>query len=481
MRRKLVTSSISLAVILAMSSAFILPDIPCPAPDPCHCHQTVVDCNNKSLQTIVTFKYINIDSFDTLDYGGNMLTSLPAASFSELSLTALYINDNNISHVHEMAFHGHEKYLLILNLANNDLTTLPVALARLRVIKVLDVSGNPIFVYPHIKDSLPQTPKEQDSAVLSLLGDSLEEFSFGHTSALIEWPDTLRHLQQLRVLKIIGSDIDLLFKGSFDGFTYTLKSLTFQYANLKQVPTAIASLKQLEELHFDHNQFAEGDKIIINETFKGIGSTLKVLSLEYSNFKHFPSAIRFLSNLKNLSLEGNDFIYISDESVFDLKQTKVSFLNLRKCGLKRTPGSISALKTLETLDLSFNDIVTIEYGDIQNLPLLKNLSYRANPIKYISPSTFNELVALTYLDLSETSLTYLSEGILNLKNIQILDLTNTRMDCTCDMFWVKRWMNSLETGIRIDGNCETIDSLIQEYLNKRIPKCPDYISLDKNN
>lgn len=466
-----------LAVFMTSSSGFVISSTQCPAPEPCLCHGIVIDCRNKGLDTIPSFKYKNVDAFKTLDMGGNRLTDLPPSAFSELSLTSIYLDNNNISKVHEMAFHGHEKELVVLNLANNNLQQLPIAVGRLGVIKILDISGNPIDSSPHI-DAKNKTVDGLTTSVMIDIGDSIEEFSFGHKLTLRNWPFSLRHLQQLEILKIIGCNIGLLYQGSFHGFTETLKSLTIEHSQLKQVPVAIEELQHLEELHIDYSENDIGDKMIIKEPFEQVSSSLKVLSLRYNKLKQFPSVMKYLIHLQILSLEGNYFTYISDENVQDLKQTNVSILILKNCKLKRIPSSISELKTLTELDLSYNAIVTIEHGDIQNSFSLKNLSLKANPLKYIARSSFTGLESLKYLDLSHTNMTYISEGIQNLYSLETFDLSDTPMECTCDMFWVKRWMDIFGGALRIHGLCDTIDSLIQEYLNTRVPKCPDY-SMDE--
>lgn len=462
-----------LAFLMTSSTGFVISGTQCPAPEPCLCHGSMIDCRNKGLDTIPIFKYINVDSFRTLDMGENRLAALPASAFSELSLTAIYLDNNNISKVHEMAFHGHEKELVVLNLANNNLQQLPIAVGRLHVIKILDISGNPIHSSLRINFE-NKTVDGLTASVMNKIGGSIKEFSFGHRLTLRNWPISLRHLQQLEILKIIGSNIDLLYQGSFHGFTETLKSLTIEHSQLKQVPVAIGELQHLEELHIDYSENDIGDKMIIKQPFQQISSSLKVLSLKYNKLKHFPSVIRYLIRLQVLSLEGNYFTYVSDESVEDLKKTNVSILNLKNCNLKRIPSSISELKALTELDLSYNAIVTIEDGDIQHSFSLRNLSLKANPLKYIARTSFTGLDLLKYLDLSNTNMTYISEGVQNLYSLETLDLSNTPMECTCDMFWVKRWIDIFGGSLRIHGVCDTIDSLIQEYLNNRVPKCPDY-------
>lgn len=43
--------------------------------------------------------------------------------------------------------------------------------------------------------------------------------------------------------------------------------------------------------------------------------------------------------------------------------------------------------------------------------------------------------------LVNTSLTEISQSFKNLRQLQRLDLKQSAIDCTCDMTWVKAWMN----------------------------------------
>lgn len=449
---------------------------PCPAPVPCLCNNDVIDCRRKNLTSVVNFEWLsNQDSFHVLDYSHNSLNSIDLKAFFILEISSLLLKDNNISFIHEGGFVGLEKCLRILDLSHNHLKTLPLAVGRLVNIVSLDIHDNPI------DGSLgaPNANKELfdgfvDSVMFSL-GNNITNFTFGHKEALKFWPMSLQHFQQLQHLSVIGVNIDILHSGSFHGFEKTLKSLRIMYGKFRKLPAEIEHLFYLETLQIGLNRYEVGNEILNDHTFAGLNTSLKALMLTFDNFTDIPENLKYLSSLKSLIFEGNKLVLITEESIDAFSNTQVSYISFKKCKLKRIPSSISRLDTLTGLDFSFNQLVTIENGDLRNLPNLQKLWLNDNPLQYIADTELSGLYSLEYLNLTNTRLTIIPEAIHNLVSLKILDIENVAVDCTCDMVWIKQWMIWFGVSLEVYGECETIDRKLQDFIDNRLLSCPDFI------
>jgi Leucine-rich repeat (LRR) protein len=120
------------------------------------------------------------------------LTIIPNNAFENLmSLNAidieLQLNDNKIHTVESNAFNGIANATTSLQLQNNNLTTLPVAVRHMFNLKKLDIHDNPLH--------------SLDASVMSNIGRSLTYFSLdlGHFN---EWPQELHYLLVLKSLTL---------------------------------------------------------------------------------------------------------------------------------------------------------------------------------------------------------------------------------------------------------------------------------------
>ncbi len=164
--------------------------------------------------------------------------------------------------------------------------------------------------------------------------------------------------------------------------------------------------------------------------------------------------MKHLTRLRNLTLSNNNIRLNTDEDIDELKGTNVSVLSFRNCGLIRIPGTLSKLKALTEVDFSVNQIRTVERYDLQYLRFLRKLVLADNPIVYIASSSFYRLDRVSVLDLSNTSLSTLPDAIVNLYSLTILYLEHTPIECTCELYWLKRWLVIYGRHLTIYGQCE---------------------------
>ena len=409
--------------------------------------------------------------------GDNSIQTILANAFvglSSVNVSTILLDNNEIISINPTAFIGIENSIKVLNLANNKLTYLQTAIGTLRAISSLDVSSNPIPGY--VKHGHTGNDGLTDS-VMRQIGDTIIKFRFGSKDALRTWPKSLSHLSRLRELSVSGSSVTFFPSTAFYGFEYTLKKLTIENAALGAVPLSINNLHTLEELHLDNLEYPFGDDSLISAPFSNIAPTLKILSLKNDSLTVFPEVIQQLTSLVNLTLDGNDLEFVSDEAIKLLITANVSTLSLRNCNLKRVPGAISDLTHLLNLDLDENQIRSLESTDLQNLNNLQTLSLSSNPLKYISDNALCGLNELVDFSLRNTSLTEVSRSFQILQKLAHLDLTDSKIDCTCDITWMKKWKEQCqlsETKVEIDGKCETINEEIEKYINMRLTQCPDY-------
>ncbi|KAK3094784.1 hypothetical protein FSP39_006204 [Pinctada imbricata] len=416
-----------------------------------------MSCRGIGLTSIPDFD-AGLRLFTRVDLSNNSITSIGANSFQNLqSLVELDLSNNYIATVDAHAF-DLVRNITSLNLRGNQMTILP-NLIQMKKLQILDVSDNPI------RDTA------FDSNIMRSLGSTLREFHFGHKTVLTNWPRTTDHLQRLETLDLNGGMIYFIPPNSFSGFESRLKSLTIQYTKLTATPL-LSSLKFLEELHLDHNQF--GDYGVLEATFSSL-SLLKVLSLNDDALTEFPAILKHLPSLTSLSLNGNHFYYISDNAVNILSGTTIQHLSLEDCNLDRIPGSIAGvnLNSLIELDLAHNNIISIERSDLDGLRNLQNVSFAYNPLRYVSTQSLKNLSSLTFLDLGHTDLVTVPIALKNIQNLQTVTFMGDHIECNCNLIEFQKLQRS--KAFDVEGMCETIEVSIVDYLNKFIPNCPDYV------
>ena len=443
----------------------------CPASNPtgdpnkaCTCTADVMDCSgpDRALTVLPTF-FKSTVQITELRLQDNYIDTIPNGAFKNLTqLTHLHLQLNNISVVMSKAFDGLDKSLLELDLGSNELTVLPDAIAQLDVLETLDVSFNPI-------NESAFTEK-----VMYSIGDTLTKFEFA-SDYVRDWPTTIRHLQALQYLNVTGGSFFTLPPSSFHGFEGTLTTLSIQNTDLIAIPLALARLRYLDHLYFDHNHQI-GDAGILIPSFGGnnLLTNLEFISLVDDNLRVFPSLLRFLRNVDTLVLDSNRLAFVSDASVDVAVGTKISTLSLRNCSLSRVPGALSKLKNITSLDLSENEIKSFENNDFNGMGFLRNLTITNNPLGYIANETFKDLAQLKDLNLEHTQINTMPEAIRFLRNLVSLKVPINRLECTCNIVWLKHYMEACNTGLTIAGTCETIQYSVAEYLKSFIPLCPNY-------
>ncbi|KAL3848497.1 hypothetical protein ACJMK2_019349 [Sinanodonta woodiana] len=402
-------------------------------------------------------------SYSVIDLRSNQIYMIQKNNFLNVNVSEIRLDGNLIHTIENNSFINQRNDLRKLDLKDNKLTYLPSELGTLNKLEYLDLRGNPISSFGF------------DDTIMRQMGDYMRTFYFGHEQ-LDNWPNSVRHFQQLRQLELNESVMSELPISAFQGFEWTLRELTIRHTKLISVPIALQYVHSVEVFHFDDNVLV-GDAGILAPAFAGMMNTTTNLSLENDGLTDFPDILLTLQKVENLSLARNRLEFVSDSSVQKIASTKLTILNLEACELDRIPGALSQLTSLRDLDLSYNRIYTIERNDLQQLNQLVNLTLSYNDVGYISDSSFKGLSALRKLELRNSNLTIVPEAIKNIPNLDVLDLTNTyprfpRIECNCErMIWLYQHLKALRDlhkNLTIYGECETITDGIENYAWTRV-------------
>lgn len=405
---------------------------------------------------------LTLNSLTIYDSPG--LHNLPNNIFQDLTVKLLSLANNHLmdSDFQINTFAG----LTVedVDLSNNKLTAIPEAIASVKDIKGLSVSGNPITDFGH----------RNQSETMKHIGNSLERFSFG-SSDIIVWPRELKHFPRLIELNVTGGEFSLMPLDAFYGFERSLSKLLIDHSLLRSVPLAFARLLYLTELRFDHNQFV-GDFGMNVPLINDLLSHLGLLSLKGDNITTFPQILGRFNHLTHLEMGENSLKFVSDQSANSVKH--VTHLSLRNSSISRIPGALQDISTLESLDLSINGIHSVEREDVEKLTNLNTLKLNSNPLLYISKDVFKNSDNLATIELRNTSLIAVPCAFRNLRldkfNI-VVDVSGDDITCTCSLQWLYAWVHSSVNHhhFKILGNCLTVDSTIQDYLDKTLSSCPE--------
>ena len=174
----------------AVTTGFLFDD-ECVAPSPCTCKDYSIECNNIDHVPLFT-KPHQQESNLLINLANNRISTIPANAFSNLStmnasIITMFLSYNQITQINPQAFSGIDHAVDYLRLNDNNLTSLPVALGYLTNLRLLDIRHNPITVL--------------DGSVMSQIGKSLETFELAvHNITNLSYD--MRSFKSLRALTL---------------------------------------------------------------------------------------------------------------------------------------------------------------------------------------------------------------------------------------------------------------------------------------
>ncbi|XP_064511722.1 leucine-rich repeat-containing G-protein coupled receptor 5 isoform X4 [Pseudopipra pipra] len=372
----------------------------CPAP--CRCEQDGVllraDCSDRGLTAVPA----NLSLFTSyLDLSMNNITKLPSNPVHNLRfLEELRLAGNGLTYIPKGAFAGLFS-LKVLMLQNNQLRQVPTeALQNLRSLQSLRLDANHINYVPpncfsglvslrHLwldDNSLTEIPVQAFRSLPALQAMTLALNKIHYI------PDyAFGNLSSLVVLHLHNNRIYSLGKKCFDGL-HSLETLDLNYNSLDNFPTAIRTLTNLKELGFHSNNI----KSIPERAFVGNPSLITIHFYDNPIQLVGKSAFQHLPELRTLALNG-----ASQLTEFpDLTgTTSLESLTLTGAQITSLPRSAcDQLPNLQVLDLSYNLL--------EDLPCftackkLQKIDLHHNEIGEIKADTFRQLAALRSLDLA---------------------------------------------------------------------------------
>ncbi|GIY16604.1 leucine-rich repeat-containing protein 7 [Caerostris darwini] len=381
------------------------------------------------------------DDVRLLEYSHSNLDDVPNEVFGyERTLEELFLDANQIKDLPRPLFHCHG--LRKLNLSDNEVQTLPSAIASLINLEHLDISKNGILEIPEsIKGCKCLTVID---ASVNPLGKLPEGFTFlinlhelYLNDTFLEYlPANFGRLAHLRILELRENHLKLLPKSM--ARLVELNRLDIGQNDFSDLPEVIGNLPRLIELWCDCNNlnclppflgglkklaYLDASKNKIYEVADEIEGCISLcdLTLSSNRIKVLPEGIANLKRLTVLRVDENRMVSVPENigNLCNLEELVLSSNNL-----KSLPPSLGLLRNLRTLiaDDNLLEELPCEIGSCLKLTIL---SLRDNKLVQI-PDELGHVTALKVINLSGNLLQYLPFSIAKLPNLQALWLSENQ-------------------------------------------------------
>ena len=443
-------------LLVGITGGYLLPSSCSNSSYPCTCYKHLIDCHGEHISQMP--RLVQIDQHFEILYVHlyrNDLTSIPAGAFEYISsATELYIDlyENQIFDINIAAFRGKEDELYHLDLHNNRLASLPLALNNLTNLRDLYLTGNPL--------------KQIDTTVMLNIGSNLDLFSID-VDLLHGIPSQLQYLTNLSVLTVNKIPLHSLTQGVFHNQESTLVKLDINHSKLAHVPASICNMPVLHTLSFESSLELKFHEPNIYPNCTHPMTSMLDFSLMRSNLTTFPSVFHLFPNLDRLYLSFNNIRTIANSSIpFN---TSLTFLEMGINLLSEVPPAINKLLQLKYLDLRYNRITSLRANDLSHLHKLDTLHLTGNPLLYVSVNVFDYNPRLIEIDFGNTNMSHIPEAVVRVPNLQIFYLDEAPITCSClKMSYLMTWnVRSLV----ISPRCST-GIRVSTYVINTLPFCP---------
>ncbi|XP_056138331.1 leucine-rich repeat-containing G-protein coupled receptor 5-like [Lampris incognitus] len=396
------------------------PDSRCPAACRCEADGGLwrADCADGGLTAVPS----DLSAFaSSIDLSMNNLTLPPGPAFSNGHfLQELQLAGNALTDVPAETFAGLVN-LKVLMLQNNHLSQAPsAALQELKSLQSLHLDANFITYLPaasfkglpslrHLwldDNALTEVPVLALASLPKLQALTLALNKITHI------PDrAFESLRHLVVLHLHDNQIHALGKRCFDGL-HSLETLDLSFNRLGTFPTAIRDLPSLRELSLVSNNIGA----IPDQVFTG-NPYLETINIQNNPVQFIgESAFQQLTQLQTLSLSGAADI----SALPDLTGTnQLESLTITGTCITSIPSTFCEnLPNLQHLDLSHNQIQSLP--SFSSCQKIRKIDLGHNAIHEVWSSTFPEMRELRSLDLTSNHLSSLSlEALQGLTHLRL--------------------------------------------------------------
>lgn len=209
--------------------------------------------------------------------------------------------------------------------------------------------------------------------------------------------------------------------------------------NLKDVPSDVFSGVRVTELYTYMADFT--NVCNTSNLFDGFDDTLTMIEIKRAKgLEHLHwSALGRLKNLQRLLIFSSDFPRL-DKS-FSLMPKSLTHVMVQGGSLEHVDEGAFLGLEIRDLEISFTRLEKITRNVFPTpATSLSVLSLRHNRIRSLPEDMFNDMPALTLLDVSNNCLQTLSESSMApvLRNLRLLEMSNNQYFCDCNLTWVGR-------------------------------------------
>jgi len=317
-----------------------------------------VSCNRFSLFRFVLPQNLNFTQLHELNIGYNRLTRIP----------------KNIA--------KRVPNLQRLNVAGNDLTSLPHEMKHLKDLLVLDISENDFSQHyggkiptcvQHLKDLRKLNVSHTGIKYLSNSLANLKHLVYLNASKnqIKKVPASLGKLSKLTHLVLFENQIDSIAP---EIGKCPIRVLELDHNQLRQIPASLFCMQDLRELYLSNNLLEEFPEIRLEN------ETLQVMEADSNQLTHLPQSFSNLSKLAVLTLARNHL------SHFNAKIHAMSDLSLASNHLTSYPEVLLEMPQLLRLNLSYNQITQLDDSVFENCIGLRQLIITGNILQNLPSS-----------------------------------------------------------------------------------------------
>jgi len=186
-----------------------------------------------------------------LDLSGNKLVKISADNLAGLeSLTHLSLANNQIQTIHPATFRNASQ-ILVLDISDNQLMSLPDTLKYLHNLQTLDIGGN------YIQEIGADSPLSSMSGLwrLQLHGNRIRNISH----------DVFTHLKTLQIIDLSRNEISSIERGTFDQ-NKLLRAIRLDGNEIREIDGVFSNLPELIWLNVSENHIKNFDYALVPRT-----------------------------------------------------------------------------------------------------------------------------------------------------------------------------------------------------------------------